>query len=1042
MSHQSKSRLRVVLHLAVTLMTLFAATISYAQVTSGNLAGTVTTRDDGAALPGVTVEAVHVPTGTRYSAVTTESGRFNMPNVRVGGPYTVSATLDGFSASQKTGLQVRLGTTTDVPLGLALSSVSEAITVTAAAPVIDTTRAGSSSQVSEQQIEALPTVNRSIQDFARTNPYFTVDASDGSSTRISVAGRSNRYNNIQIDGAVNNDLFGLADTGTPGGQTDAQPISLDAIEQIQLVVSPFDVRQGGFTGGGINAVTRSGANTFDGSLFYSQRNNDLVGDGPFDRPIANFDSEQYGGRFGGPIFRDRLFFFLTGEVNKRTQPTDVSADGSTGTVYTAPGGADAARLRDTLITRYQYDPGTLGDFPGTTDSNLAFLRFDFNVNSRNNLTLRHNYVDALRDVIGDRSTTRFRFPTAIYTIADETNSTVAQLNTVFGASSFNEARLGFQTIRDARTTPVIFPTIEIGGTGSRNGALHAGTERFSGANELDQDVLEITDDFTFIAGNHNVTVGTHNEIFEFKNLFLSEFYGYYYFPTLADFEAGRAREYRISFSNIGDARNAPSFEVGQYGLYVNDLWRVSNKLSLTMGIRGDLPSFGDTPARNPLVETAIGFSTAQTPSEDIVISPRIGFNWDITGGGKSQLRGGAGIFAGRTPYVWVSNAYNGTGVASSALSCIAPACTPPAFNPDPFSQPRNLGAGGAVTVDIIDPDFEFPRILRTTLGYDQELFWGIRGTIEGVYSKTQEDVFYLNVNRVQNGVSSLDGRPTYARRSTQLADALLLTNTQEGSELVSTLQFSKQIGTAWQFTATYANQDAKSAFDSTSSRAVSNFQFRHTSGDIFKDDTARSAFEIEDRLTASVSYNVSTGPLNHVIGLFYNAQSGRPYSILTAGDPNTDGFATNDLLFIPAANGAIFQTSTGTVTTADRFVAYIKRAGGSGTEGRVTERYEYNEPGSRQMDFHYELGLPISAVETRVTADVQNVLNLVDKEYGVVRFVSNQNVTPVSYRGIDAATGKPIYRESFAGALDPGRQFSTADSRSRWVARVGVRVNF
>ncbi len=1022
-------------------MILLSATAGLAQVTTGNLAGSVTARLDRAALPGVTVEAVHVPTGTRYIAVTGENGRYVIANVRVGGPYTVSANLEGFRAGQTTGIQVGLGSTTEAPLSLQLTAVSESITVTAAAPVIDMTRAGSTSSVTTQQLESLPTVNRSLQDFARTNPYFSVDSSDSSSTRMNVAGKNNRYNNIQIDGAVNNDLFGLSDTGTPGGQTDAQPISLDAIEQLQLMVSPFDVRQGGFTGGGINAVTRSGTNAFSGSVFYSQRNEALVGDGPFNRPISKFDQSQLGGRLGGPILRDKLFFFFSGETNQKEQPTDVSADGSTGTVFNRP--QDAERLRSFLMNRYGYDPGSLGDFPGQTDSDLAFLRFDWNVNNSNNLTLRHNYVDAIRDVISDRSTTRFRFPNAIYTIADETNSTVLQLNSVFGGASFNEARVGLQTIRDKRTTPSIFPSVEIGGTGPRNGALQIGTERFSGANALDQDILEVTDDFTFVRGGHTVTIGTHNEFFEFKNLFLSDFYGYYYFPTLDAFEAGTPSEYRISFANGSDPRRPTSFEAGQYGLYINDQWRLSDKLTLTLGVRGDKPTFGDTPSFNPVVQNAIGFSTAEIVSEDVVFSPRIGFNWDPTGAGRQQLRGGIGVFTGRTPYVWISNAYGNTGVESRALSCIAPRCTPPAFSADPLAQPRNVGAGGTLSVDLVDPDFEFPRLLRGTLGYDRELFWGIRGTAEAVVSQTQSDVFYLNVNRVQTGTSPLDGRPTYSSVSRDLGDAVLLTNTDEGQELIGTLQLVRQVSDRWAFSSSYTYQDTESAFDATSSRAISNFQFRHTQGNIFEEEIGRSAFEIENRFTGSVSYNFAALGLRHSTGLFYNAQSGRPYSLLMGGDPNRDGFTTNDLLYVPSGEGSIIlRNSSGAVIPYSTLATFLQSAGVDPSAGRILDRYELNEPWSRQLDFHYELGLPIRSVTSNITLDLQNLLNLIDEEFGVVKFVSNQNYTPVRYVGQDTATGKAIYQESFSGALTPGRQLNTADTRSRWQARVGVRVSF
>ena len=1062
MSHPRSSMFKPIRSILMTLA-VFAIVVApaVAQVTGGGISGRVTASEDGTALPGVTVEAIHVPTGTRYNVVSGDAGRYTIQNVRVGGPYTITANLDGFRPAEQRGVQVRLGETIEVPLTLGLAALAETIEVTASAEqIIDPNRTGSSTAVSTEQIESLPTVNRSLQDFARTNPYFNVDPGDSSSTRLSVAGRNNRYNTIQIDGAVNNDLFGLADTGTPGGQTDSQPISLDAIEQIQMVVSPYDVRQGGFTGGGINAVTRSGSNDWDGSLFYSQRNEEFVGDGPFDDPISNFDQDQYGGRIGGPILRDRLFFFLSGEINRRENPTGISADGSGGDQYRGEGTGtlpSASLFRDYLISNFQYDPGSLGDFPVTTDSDLALVKFDWNANPTNQVTLRHNYVDAARDVVSDRSSSRFRFPSAIYAIADETNSTVVQVNSIFGSSAFNEARVGFQTIRDVRDTPVIFPTVEVGGTGPRSGALHAGTERFSGANALDQDVLEITNDFTFITGNHTVTAGTHNEIFEFKNLFLSEAYGYYYFNTLEDFFNDNIREYRVSFANGSDPRRPTQFEVAQYGLYVSDQWRVNNNLSLTIGLRGDKPDYKDTPSFNAEVQDSIGFSTAETPSDDVVFSPRVGFNWDPTGEGRQQVRGGVGVFAGRTPYVWISNAYGNTGVENTALFCSGSCAGGLDFNPDPFNQPRSGAAGSSFSVDLIDPDFELPRVLRATLGYDRELPFGIRGTIEGIWSQTQEDVYYQNVNRVRDGVAALDGRPTYDRIVSNIADAILLTNTSKGEELMGSILLSRPFGNRATVTASYAYQDAESAFDGTSSRAISNWQFHHTKGDIFTPEVSRSPFEVEHRFNTAITYNIPTGPLNHTIGLYYNAQSGRPYSLMLGGDINQDGYSTNDLLFVPNSlilcpNTARTPTATApcgvnggtTVTPLDaaQFSAFLASAGVDDS-GRILDRYELNEPWARQLDLHYELGLPrIADIGTQITVDILNLANMVDEDYGVVEFVSNQNYTPVVFQGIDASSGLPIYRENFNGSTNPGRQFSTADLRSRWQARLGVRVNF
>ncbi|NJL28124.1 MAG: TonB-dependent receptor [Thermoanaerobaculia bacterium] len=610
------------LSLAFALM-LGWTSVALAQSTTGSLSGLVTAKDDGAALPGAQITATHEPTGTRYNAITGADGRFFIANVRVGGPYNVAAAMDSFHGQDAKDVFVRLGADTNLTFELVLATITETVIVTAEAPLINPSQTGATSNVSTDQIESLPTVRRSLQDFARTNPYFVVDAQDASATRINVVGRNNRYNTIQIDGAVNNDLFGLADTGTPGGQTNAQPISLDAVQELQLAVSPYDVRQGGFTGGAINVVTRSGTNAFHGSVYGSIRDQDYVGDGPSDTPLAEFNEDQYGFRLGGPLVKDRFFFFANAEINRNDAPSGVSADGSTGTVFRDPAGA--AAFKAFLANTYGYDPGTLGDISGKTDSDLAFARLDWNANDATQLTLRHNYVNADRDVIANRSRTAFRFDTANYAFASETNTTVLQLNSVFD-NAFNEGRISFQTIRDERAVPVLFPSVEVGGTGPRNGELIAGTERFSGANSLDQDVLEITDDYTMIRGAHTITLGTHNEIFEFKNLFISDFYGYYYFPNFAALQAGLATQYAIGFATGADPRRATQFEVRQYGIYAGDQWRVNDRFSVNLGLRLDKPDYVDSPTFNPLVQTALGFDTSATPTDDVVISPRLGFN--------------------------------------------------------------------------------------------------------------------------------------------------------------------------------------------------------------------------------------------------------------------------------------------------------------------------------------------------------------------------------------------------------------------------------
>lgn len=1057
---------RLVVLMIVGLLAIVPA--AFAQTTTGNIAGTVTAA--GEALPGVTVEAVHTPTGTRYDTVSGVNGRFIIPNVRVGGPYRVTATLEGFRPFEVTNVSVNLGTTAEVPVNLALATVSEAITVTAEVdPIVNPNRTGSTTAVAEEQLETLPTIDRQLQDFARTNPYFTTSLT-GDGTFMFVAGRNNRYNNIQIDGAVNNDLFGLSSSGTPGGGSGTQPVSLDAIQEIQLLVSPYDVRQSGFTGGGMNAVTRSGTNDFEGSLFATQRNLDYIGESDVLSPLPEFDQIQYGGRLGGRIIRDRLFFFVSGEDNNRDEPDGTracrdaadcaaAAAGSTPGVYR--GNPSAAEVAAFIQSRYNYDPGHLEDIVFETKSRLFFGRLDANIGNSNNLTLRHNYVDADNTNTPSsftRSTSRFYFPNNLYLFPSKTNSTVAQLNTVFNANMYNEGRIGYQTIREHRETPgELFPTIEIG-SAQRSGVMQLGVERFSGANALNQDILEITNDFTWVLGNHTLVLGTSNQMFEFSNLFIQDFYGYYLFPDFAALQAGTPSQYSIGFATGDDPRRPTQFEAAQYSLYASDQWRVNDALTLTLGLRADRPHFNTTPSHNPAVQAALGYDTSAVPAENITWEPRFGFNWNIGAAGKQQLRGGIGVFQGRTPFVWISNNYGGTGIEQVLLTCSG-SCQRPVFNPDPNNQPRNLGSGSTVAVSLSDPDFQFPRVLRATLGYDRELFWGIRGSAELLLSQTQQDVFYYNVAKQESGVSPLDGRKTYSNIPGGFGNAYFLTNTDEGQEFTQTLTLDKTLGRL-RISANYAHQSAESVGDFTSSTASSQWQFGYISrtGDLFNPELTTSIFEIEHRYNIAATWNVETFGFGHNIGLFYVAQSGQPYSLLMGGDPNRDGSGNNDLLFIPSdyilcpsnANAAPNATSpcrsnSATFQPLDqaRFTEFLESVGLEPNSGEAPERNTLRQPWTRRLDFHYELGLPrIMGVQAAIQADILNFLNLFDDEAGIQRFVANSTYMPVTYSGQDPTTGLPVYREAANNRLNPGNQFATANLASRWQGRLGVRINF
>ncbi len=1022
--------------------------------TTGALSGVVTDEEGAQALPGVAVTAIHQPTGTVYSATTRDDGRFLIANVRPGGPYTVSVALDGFRPQEQSDVSVNLGEDQNLTFKLQLAGIEESINVVGeSSTLINPSKTGASSNIGEEAIVTLPTINRGLEDFARTNPLVTLTSTNEDAESISVAGRNNRYNNIQIDGAVNNDLFGLAASGTPGGQAATGPISLDAIQEIQVLVAPYDVRQGGFSGGGINAITRSGTNQFKGSVFAFSRDESFVGDGP-DRlgKFGTFEEEQYGFRVGGPIQRDKIFFFVNAEQGDKTEPTGWSLDGSSGQQFTNGNAQPAAELfRNTLIQRYGFDPGGFSQNSRDTPSTKAFARFDFNLGTSHNLTLRHNYVDAESD-INRPSATVYEWPSETYFFVNETNSTVAQLNSTFGSNLFNEARVSYQTIKDRRTPRdgLVFPWIEIenvplvGNPNPLTGVeFEVGSENFSTHNSLDQDIIELTDDLTWIKGNHTLTIGTHNEFFTFDNLFIQNGFGAYEFRTLDDFVQNRpARVYNFSFVNAGQSPSQ-KFDVQQLGLYGGDQWALRSNLTLTYGLRVDVPFFPDEPSRNPLTETLYGFRTDELPDGKEMISPRVGFNWDIGGQGKQQLRGGVGIFSGRTPYVWIANTYARTGIEQTFIT----ANNVP-FNPDPNNQPRNVGNAAFGEFNLIDPDFEFPQVLRTSLGYDIQLPWlGLVASIEAVYADSLKEIAYRDVNLVPTGNTlPFDGRPTFRRLDSRISGAYLITNTSEGEQTNVSVKLERPYRDGWSSFVSYSYGDAKVVIDGTSSRAVSNFQFLEATNPN-DPPLSTSDFEVEHRFNASVSYRFNrNSDWATTVSAFYNLQSGRPFSYIFGSQPggggiNGDNYFSNDLLYVPATADDVIITGGGTWAQLDAFISQDECL--DDHRGGIAPRNCARAPWNHSLDLHVAQDIPISRTDLQITFDMLNVMNLFDQDSGVFRYANFEAVSPVAFVGTDAATGKPIYSlNSVVRNPQTTNRFNFHNVNSRWRAKIGLRWSF
>ena len=1025
---------------ALLCLLLLGATPAVAQtVTTGSITGVVSDAQGGV-LPGATVTAVHTPTGTTYEGVTDAEGRFNILNVRVG-PYDVRVVMSGFREERLQGVNVTLGESTAVTFKLPVATITETVEVRGESSLIDPTRAGTADRVGSQTLEALPTISRSLTDMARTSPYFNPIALNEDPLAISVAGRNNRYNNVQIDGAVNNDVFGLAASGTPGGQTETQPISLDAIQELQLVVSPYDVRQGGFSGGGINAITKSGTNRYGGTGYFYGRNQDFVGDGVSRTPIAQFKHQQFGASAGGPMVRNRAFFFGNADFDRRDNPSGVSVS-TTGQTFGREDEID--RFINILQNKYGYDPGGKEEFIRTVNSNKFFGRADFNLSQRHQLTARHNFNDSLNDIgrpsAGSSGT--YYMPDAFYRIKNRTNSTVVQLNSAFG-SAVNEARITFQRIRDRRagqpTEARAFPFVQVDLSAGR---VRAGRENFSTANELDQDVYELSDDFTWLRGNHTFTLGTKNEFFKFRNLFIRDFFGNYAFDSLDLFEQGLAQSFSHSFSLTDDPRQAAQFRVRQFGFYAGDQWRAASNLTLTMGVRADIPTFPDKPTRNELTETAFNLRTDEVPG-GVLWSPRVGFNYALSDANREQVRGGIGLFAGRTPYVWLSNQFGNTGIEFRRLSISFRANNRIPFVPDANDQPKTLGAASTNEIDLIDPEYKYPSLLRGNLAYDRALpFLGLVGTAEFLWSKNVNDIKYQNLNMQQVGTRTPDGRPVFARnRVPGLSDVIYLTNTDQGDTWSMAFKLERPFRNRFFANLSYLYGRSRSIMDGTSSQAASNWGNVYVPGDTNNPPLTRSNFDPGHRLTMSGSYEIPMpAGFSARVAAYYSGQSGRPWSANFGSDVNGDGRSSNDLLYIPTMQDQITYTN-GTYGDLMAFVNAEECL--ANYVGRIHERNACRSPWINTFDVKFNLGLPVRRARVELTWDILNVLNLVDPDYGVLEY-ANFNDLLVVRPVISGSQINYNLQNLFLGGVrqNPEDMFTRNDLLSRWQMQFGVRVRF
>ena len=1039
------------------LLLLLPMALSAQGVTTAAISGKITGKG-GEPLPGVNVVAVHNPSGTKYGTSSREDGRYTLPNLRVGGPYTVTASIVGYQKQASQDIYLRLSQTLDLNFTMVEEAIQagEVVVTGERNSVFSTAHEGAVTNVTRENIDKLPALTRNFQDYYKMSPYFSPSTATGS--QGNALGRNSKYNNIQVDGVNFNDLFGLGGTGTFGGQAtlhQVTAISLDAIEEFQMVISPYDVRQSDFTGAGINAITRSGTNKYSGSAFYYGRNENFAGKAPnlndaLKTKLQGFTDYQTGGRVGGPIIENELFFFGNAEIARYKQPLSRVFGQQINTTYSYVANADSLRqLRQYLQTRYGYDPGDFAALQQISQSEKAFIRFDYNLSENHKLTARYNYLHA----IDDNTPSRGRGPTDIYfdygryKLQNKTHSAALQLSSLFSNEASNEFIVGYN---DQFDNPVYygspFPTLYIATSdttkqfkGTQN--LILGAEEFRHYNELGQKVFEITDNFSWYLPGHTLTFGAKASILKFRNLFIPDGFGQYAYSSIARFlqdlppdGAPGFSPYTYRYSATSDPQQEANWKANEWGFYAQDELNPIPALKITAGLRMDIPVYITRANYNKTLDTTLfnflgnHYRTDTIPNPTISWSPRVGFNWSLNEERTSQLRGGVGVFYGRFPFVWVSNQYSNTGVDFYTRGTVAGTDTIKHFNPDPYNQPKGPATLPSAEVDLTDINFKAPSIFRWNLALDYKLPYGVVATIEGIFSTTINDVFTQNINLRglqsnidsggtvrANGALTPNGRIVGEGRemwglisatgsgspATQWIDAahfspgiFLVTNTSKGFNNNIVFQLQRDVN-PWTTTLGYTWGMAMDVNSNNSTTASSQWRFNPTQGNPNDPVLAFSQWDRRHHILAAVTYrhDWEWNGLATTVGFYYNGQSGRPFSYMVVGDVNGDGRTDNDLMYVPRdAYDVILTSSSGApLPKSDaaygKMMAYINADSYlKDRKGMMSERSGAREPWSHQVDFRLSQEIPtVAGQKLEITLDILNILNLLNSNWGWVR---------------------------------------------------------
>ncbi|WP_423735921.1 TonB-dependent receptor [Chitinophaga caseinilytica] len=1067
-----------------------------AQETGGGLTGRVQDAKGGP-LPGVTVVAVHEPSGTKYPVITDEGGRYRLMGMRIGGPYKVTATMMGMQPFEQNGIVVKLGE--PQLLHIVLAEESRRLGEVVVKGANKGTRAntfGAGQHISRTQLNNMPAVSRSIQDITRLVPQGSKDNS--------FAGTNFRYNNVTIDGAVNNDAIGFSPSnggqsgtsGQPGSSTRTNPVSLDAIEDMQVYLAPYDVKIGNFTGGSVNAVTRSGTNKLTGSVYAYGRNAAITGKdrkGTLGKMNSDFQDYQAGVRLGFPIIRNKLFFFTNEEITRRTDPSQlIAGKAETEGILSAK---DAEAIRSTTIGRYGnvFDPGTAGVFNSSSKSVKFFNRIDWNINDKHQLSLRNNTIRSSAISL-DRDQQDFRFSSMAFKQTNNQSSTVAELKSRFGNRITNSFVAGFSTVHDYRDplSDPSLPQVQIQGR-TPGTTIYLGTDREASIFNMKQRTVEITNNFSWSRGKHNFLVGTHNELYHIDYGFVNSWNGRVDYLSIGDYINNQPYRVRGSYNYTNNSRDyilanpGAVFNVNLYSLYVQDEIQVSDKLKLMPGLRADYTHLPEKPelsdkVRNAIADPFFGNTFEYTPLSRIrndyfskvKISPRLGFRYDWLGDQSLVLRGGAGLFTGRIPFAWLAYAYYNNGIGYGSFDQRADQ-KPFAQGADAIRPGKNgiadfVAANGIVTnnpyagktqVDLVDNNFSMPQVLRASLAVDYTTPSQWKLGIEGLVTKSLKDVAFQQVNITDDprwyGYDRQRKQPVYSGTvDPAFSNAYLLSNTGKGYRYSITGTVQRTFVNGFFVSGAYTYGQSKDLYNGIRNSMESNWQLNPALNPN-NPSLAYSNFDIRHRIVLNSSYRKAWNKVMiSTLSVFFSAQSGSPFTYGVVNN-SVQGLPQQvSLAYIPERDEAIgfFKDRTidgVTISAADQAAAFNAFIDGNkylnGRRGDFTERNMGRTPWNVQADLHFAQEFHFPKLQTRFitfTADIVNLTNMLNRGWGIQYFSPNTfnstasvGLTPTLFPPEQGKDGYPVY--TFA---KPGLPYSVDYLASRYQVQLGLRYTF